>query len=147
MSKFATRLTILSDAARGLMARLSYMQTCLASAGAIGGKSGVLRDPKLAGVRKILDKRFPEGQDDVQSERNFDLLAKQASAVLAQVKGHYHTFLDVLAFKEAALETLQQVSAKVVTFTFESCPLLAEGFLDLLAGFLQLHVLQAGIQE
>ena len=113
----------------------------------MGGKSGVLHDPKLAAVRKLLEKRFPEGQDDVQGERNFDLLAKQASAVLAQVKGHYHTFLDVLQFKEAALETLRQVSAKVVTFTFDSCPLLAEGFLDLLVGFLQLHVLQAGVQE
>ena len=71
----------------------------------------------------------------------FDKFQKRALELSLLLKDFYLTFVDVLAWREAALALLEELARHMVDMHFDATHEVCVRFLDLFAAFAQVHVL------
>eukprot|EP00753_Platysulcus_tardus_P011293 PLAT3281.25.p2 GENE.PLAT3281.25~~PLAT3281.25.p2 ORF type:complete len:1183 (-),score=734.57 PLAT3281.25:3837-7385(-) len=142
-SRLAERLVILSDACRGLLARLSLLKTQLADKSALPS----LTKPEYQKLVKHLLKVFPELNAGERGIPGFDAFRAQSAHICDELGEHYLTLRDAHGIYSASKEALENVGSSLLTVEPSLNFDLLQSFMTLLVSHIRVHVLLGQVGE
>jgi len=142
-SEFADRLFALLENADGLQARLHYLRDVLSSPGA---RPHSLSTPDYEKIRKMLEKKFPEGE--LKKEKGVEKFSKNAETIRMELRSANDTLVNAMKFKQTAFSLLNQSSIILRTIPhYAHISQTVAGVLRLLTKYVQVQIQLAEIKE
>eukprot|EP00002_Diphylleia_rotans_P015130 TRINITY_DN292_c0_g3_i1.p1 TRINITY_DN292_c0_g3~~TRINITY_DN292_c0_g3_i1.p1 ORF type:complete len:1146 (+),score=269.41 TRINITY_DN292_c0_g3_i1:50-3487(+) len=140
MAKFAERLTILQETNELLLDRL-YL-----------ARRDMLKNPFFANEKALkftqqIARSFPEPPQNLEKITGYDIFKTSVEPILTELRKYYETIIDLLEYKELTLELLQEISDTTVSLKFDENSEFMIAYMNLLIGFIQVHLLLGRFNE
>ncbi|XP_074931739.1 nck-associated protein 1-like isoform X1 [Phalacrocorax aristotelis] len=142
-NKFAEKLTILNDRGRGVLIRIyNIKKTCSDPK----TRPPFLSDKAMEPSVKFINKKFPH-LDVRSSTQHLGPVHKDKGDIARALGPIYHTFLDVLEFRDHVYELLNTIDASQCFFDIHVNYELTKSYLDLVVTYVSLVLLLARTED
>ena len=139
--KFAEKLLILNDRARGILCRLHYIKRCLSDQKL---RPNVLKEKSYEPALKHIKKTFP--QIDSKNALVVTILAIDQD-IVNTLGPLYYTFVDILEFKDATKELIVSVISMGMNFHVHLNFDISRALFDLIADYVSIMIIMGRIEE
>ncbi|XP_064330428.1 nck-associated protein 1-like isoform X2 [Phalacrocorax carbo] len=142
-NKFAEKLTILNDRGRGVLIRIyNIKKTCSDPK----TRPPFLSDKAMEPSVKFINKKFPH-LDVRSSTQHLGPVHKDKGDIARALGPIYHTFLDVLEFRDHVYELLNTIDASQCFFDIHVNYEFTKSYLDLVVTYVSLVLLLARTED
>ncbi|NXW52211.1 NCKPL protein, partial [Nyctiprogne leucopyga] len=142
-NKFAEKLTILNDRGRGVLIRIyNIKKTCSDPKTRLPFFSDKAMEPSV----KFINKKFPH-LDVRSSTQHLGPVHKDKGDIIRVLGPFYHSFLDVLEFRDHVYELLNTIDASQCFFDINVNYDFTKSYLDLVVTYVSLVLLLARIED
>ncbi|KAM4880931.1 LOW QUALITY PROTEIN: nck-associated protein 1-like [Sylvia borin] len=140
--KVAEKLTLLNERGRGVLVRLyNVKKTC-----SDPRTRPSFRDKAMEASAKFIQKKFPH-LDVRSSTQHLGPVHRDKGDIVRVLAPFYHTFLDLLEFRDHVYELLNTIDASRCFFDIHINYDLTKGYLDLVVTYVSLVLLLARTEE
>ncbi|XP_060677133.1 nck-associated protein 1-like [Hemiscyllium ocellatum] len=141
--KFAEKLSILNDRGRGILVRIyNIKKTCSDPK----TKLPYLTEKSMESAIKCIMRKFPA--IDIRSNSNqLSSIQKDKSDILKNLTNFYHSFVDVLEFRENVNELLSSMDSYQMYLDINVNYDLTKGYLDLIVTYTSLFFLVSRVDD
>ena len=139
--KFAEKLLILNDRAKGILCRLHYIRSCLSEPKT---RPAVLKEKIYEPALKHIRKTFPQ----IDSKNSFvsTILAIDQD-IVNSLSPLYYTFVDILEFKDATKELIVSITSMGINFHVHLNFDISRALFDLIADYVSIMIIMGRIEE
>uniref|UniRef100_A0A8B9CMU3 NCK associated protein 1 like n=1 Tax=Anser brachyrhynchus TaxID=132585 RepID=A0A8B9CMU3_9AVES len=142
-NKFAEKLTILNDRGRGVLVRIyNIKKTCSDPK----TRPNFLSDKAMEPCVKFINKKFPN-LDVRSSTQHLGPVHKDKGDIVRALGPFYHSFVDVLEFRDHVYELLNTIDANQCFFDIHVNYDFTKGYLDLVVTYVSLVLLLARTED
>ncbi|PKU27455.1 nck-associated protein 1-like [Limosa lapponica baueri] len=142
-NKFAEKLTILNDRGRGVLVRIyNIKKTCSDPK----TRPPFLSDKAMEPSIKFINKKFPH-LDVRSSTQHLGPVHKDKGDIVRALGPFYHSFLDVLEFRDHVYELLNTIDASQCYFDIHVNYDFTKSYLDLVVTYVSLVLLLARTED
>ncbi|XP_078390792.1 nck-associated protein 1-like [Cetorhinus maximus] len=141
--KFAERLSILNDRGRGVLVRMYNVKKTCSDPKA---KLPYLTEKSMESAVKCITRKFPT--IDIRSNSShLSNIQKEKSEILKNLTNFYHSFVDVMEFRENVNELLTSMDNYQMYLDINVNYDLTKGYLDLIVTYTSLFLLVSRIDD
>ncbi|TRZ11597.1 hypothetical protein HGM15179_015504 [Zosterops borbonicus] len=141
--KLAEKLTLLNERGRGVLVRLyNIKKTCSDPR----TRPSFLGDKAMEASAKFIQKKFPH-LDVRSSTQHLGPVHRDKGDIVRVLAPFYHTFLDLLEFRDHVYELLNTIDASQCFFDIHINYDFTKGYLDLVVTYVSLVLLLARTEE
>uniref|UniRef100_A0A8C6ZLL1 Nck-associated protein 1-like protein n=1 Tax=Nothoprocta perdicaria TaxID=30464 RepID=A0A8C6ZLL1_NOTPE len=140
--KLAEKLTLLNERGRGVLVRLYHIKK---SCGDARTRPPPLADRALEPCARLLHKRFP--QLEARGGAQLGPVHKARGDIARALAPFYHSFVDLLEFRDHVYELLNTIDASDCFFDINVNYDFTKGYLDLIVTYVSLVLLLARTEE
>ncbi|XP_035169210.1 nck-associated protein 1-like, partial [Oxyura jamaicensis] len=142
-NKFAEKLTILNDRGRGVLVRIyNIKKTCSDPK----TRPSFLSDKAMEPCVKFINKKFPN-LDVRSSTQHLGPVHKDKGDIVRALGPFYHSFVDVLEFRDHVYELLNTIDANQCFFDIHVNYDFTKSYLDLVVTYVSLVLLLARTED
>ncbi|XP_051630911.1 LOW QUALITY PROTEIN: nck-associated protein 1-like, partial [Manacus candei] len=141
--KLAEKLTLLNERGRGVLVRVYHIKKTCSDPRT---RPPFLGDKAMEASLKFINKKFPH-LDVRSSTQHLGPVHKDKGDIARALAPFYHTFLDVLEFRDHVYELLNTIDASQCFFDIHINYDLTKGYLDLVVTYVSLVLLLARTEE
>ncbi|XP_071655950.1 nck-associated protein 1-like isoform X1 [Patagioenas fasciata] len=142
-NKFAEKLTILNERGRGVLVRIYNIKKSCSDPKT---RPPFLSDKAMEPSLKFISKKFPH-LDVRSSTQHLGPVHKDRGDIARALGPFYHTFLDVLEFRDHVYELLNTIDANQCYFDININYDFTKGYLDLVVTYVSLVLLLARTED
>ncbi|KAL4655717.1 nck-associated protein 1-like [Arapaima gigas] len=141
--KLAEKLTVLNDRGRGVLIRMKHIKTVCSDPQL---RPTFLTEKAMEPAIKYINKKFPN--IDVRGNiQNLSGVQKQKSEILAATTSYYHSFIDVMEFRDHVYELLNTIDACQCFFNITVNFNFTKSYLDLIVTYTSVILLLSRIDD
>uniref|UniRef100_A0A8C3V2H1 Nck-associated protein 1-like n=1 Tax=Catharus ustulatus TaxID=91951 RepID=A0A8C3V2H1_CATUS len=141
--KLAEKLTLLNERGRGVLVRLYHIKKTCSDPRT---RPPFLGDKAMEASAKFIQKKFPH-LDVRSSTQHLGPVHRDKGDIVRVLSPFYHTFLDLLEFRDHVYELLNTIDASQCYFDIHINYDLTKGYLDLVVTYVSLVLLLARTEE
>nr|XP_020634570.1 nck-associated protein 1-like isoform X1 [Pogona vitticeps] len=141
--KFAEKLTILNERGKGVLVRMyNIKKTCMDSR----TKPAFLSEKTMESSIKYINKKFPN-LDTRSSTQHLGPVHKEKADIFRALGAYYHTFVDVMEFRDHVYELLNTIDASQCYFDIHINYDFTKNYLDLIVTYASVILLLSRIDD
>ncbi|XP_066063661.1 nck-associated protein 1-like [Chamaea fasciata] len=141
--KLAEKLTLLNERGRGVLVRLYHLKKTCSDPRT---RPPFLGDKAMEASTKFIQKKFPH-LDVRSSTQHLGPVHRDKGDIVRVLAPFYHTFLDLLEFRDHVYELLNTIDASQCFFDIHINYDFTKGYLDLVVTYVSLVLLLARTEE
>eukprot|EP01027_Heterolobosea_sp_BB2_P002198 GEZU01003300.1.p1 GENE.GEZU01003300.1~~GEZU01003300.1.p1 ORF type:complete len:1155 (-),score=459.14 GEZU01003300.1:483-3947(-) len=142
MSKHTEKLIILREHCQALLQRVYSIK--VTTDNPKRKPQCLVQTTKLA---QALIKTFPDLPPGIDKVPGYDFVVRNVNEIIQTLEDWYTTFKDVIDFKTAAAQELEDVAQNITDYRFDESLASMNDFFELLVGYSQLMLLLARVQD
>ncbi|XP_039602736.1 nck-associated protein 1-like isoform X1 [Polypterus senegalus] len=141
--KIAEKLTILNDRGRGVLIRTNYIKKICSDP---KQKPAFLTDKSMESAMKYINKKFPN-VDYRGNSQQLSAVHKEKSEVLKALTNFYHSFVDIMEFRDHVYELLNTIDACQCFFDITVNYDFTKNYLDLIITYVSVILMLSRIDD
>ncbi|XP_048878805.1 nck-associated protein 1-like [Brienomyrus brachyistius] len=141
--KLAEKLTILNERGRGVLIRMKHIKTICTDPQL---RPSFLSEKPMESAIKYINKKFPN-LDPRGNVQNLSIIQKQKTDILMHLTSYYHSFIDVMEFRDHVYELLNTIDACQCFFNITVNFGFTKNYLDLIATYASVILMLSRIDE
>ncbi|MGH0167499.1 UNVERIFIED_CONTAM: hypothetical protein FKN15_062155 [Acipenser sinensis] len=141
--KLAEKLTILNERGRGVLIRINYIKKTCSDPKL---RPSCLTEKSMESAVKYINKKFPN-IDFRGNNQNLNNIQKEKSEVLKTLTSFYHTFIDVMEFRDHVYELLNTIDACQCFFNITVNYEFTKSYLDLIVTYTSVILMLSRIDD
>ncbi|XP_058869353.1 nck-associated protein 1-like [Acipenser ruthenus] len=141
--KLAEKLTILNERGRGVLIRINYIKKTCSDPKL---RPSCLTEKSMESAVKYINKKFPN-IDFRGNNQNLNNIQKEKSEVLNTLTSFYHTFIDVMEFRDHVYELLNTIDACQCFFNITVNYEFTKSYLDLIVTYTSVILMLSRIDD